>query len=167
MKSEFDVSSFDQEVLSRAKAGSANDARTTLVSAVIALNKVSHASPYLFYLLHCLEQILDGEEPARALNIVDQKSPGVKARASGEELMAVDLYLRIHLGFPPEKSITKVLELFNLSDRRKIQRLRKKYDGVYAGRGEKLMEQQSVDDLLAELSGSMRSKVAAIKPHKI
>ncbi|MEL0322002.1 MAG: hypothetical protein VXA68_08400, partial [Gammaproteobacteria bacterium] len=62
MKNDFDVSSFDKEVLSRAKAGSANDARTALVSAVIALNRVGHTSPYLLYLLECLQRILDGAD---------------------------------------------------------------------------------------------------------
>jgi len=162
MNNEFDVSSFDQEVVSRANAGSANDGRTALVSAVIALNRVSHTSPYLLYLLHCLEKVVNGEEPSQALNIDHQKSPGVKARARSEELMAVDLYLRIHLGFPPEKSIAKVLDLFNLSDRRKIQRLRKKYDGTYSDFNARLMEQQSLDDLIAEMTSLTRAAVASI-----
>jgi len=162
MKNEFDSSSFEQEVLSRAKAGSANDGLTALVSAVIALNRVSHTSPYLLYLLHCLEKIIDGEEPSQALNIVHKKSPGVKARARSEELMAVDLYLRMHLGFPPEKSIAKVLELFNLSDRRKIQRLRKKYDGTYSDFNARLMEQLSLDDLTAQMTSSTRAAIASI-----
>jgi hypothetical protein len=75
--------------------------------------------------LECLQKILDGTDPSQVFNIVYHKSPGVKARASDEELMATDIYLRLYLGFPPERSVEKVLELFNLADRRKIQRLRK------------------------------------------
>ena len=162
MKDEFKVSSLDQEILSRAKSGSTDDARTALVSAVIALNRVGHTSPYLLYLLECLQRILDGTDPGQVFNIVHQKSPGVKARASDEELMATDIYLRLYLGFRPERSVEKVLELFNLADRRKIQRLRKKYDGAYSDSEDQLMECQSSDDLLAEMSVSTKSKLSAI-----
>lgn len=162
MKNEFNVSSLDQEILRRAKSGSADDVRTALVSAVVALNRVGHTSPYLLYLLECLQRILDGTDPSQVFNIVHHKSPGVKARSSDEELMATDIYLRLYLGFPPERSVEKVLELFNLADRRKIQRLRKKYDGAYSDSADQLMESQSSDDLLAEMSLSTKSKLSAI-----
>ena len=165
MNSDFDSAEFNRDILKRAKNGSIKDAQAALVSAVIALNQVSYASPYLLYLQDCLERIIDGHDPVQVLNVADKKPPGVKARASSQELMAVDIYLRRCLGFPPEKSNARVLELFNLADRRHIQRLRKEYDGEYSDFDVKLMETQSADDLLAEMSVSMRSKVSAIEPH--
>lgn len=161
MKDPFDPAGFDQKLLARARAGDPSDAKHALKSAVIALNRFSHKSPYLGYLLACLEEILDGGEPSKVLGLT-KGPPGIKARVGDTELMAVDLYLRLHLGFPPERSIERVSEVFGLLDRRKIQRLRKSYDSAYADLDGPLMESQSVDDLVADISIPIRIKLAKI-----
>ena len=72
MKERFDPEEFDQKLLSRARAGDSSDARHALKSAVIALNRFSFNSPYLLYLQECLDQIISGVEPNRALGLEEQ-----------------------------------------------------------------------------------------------
>ena len=159
MEERFDPKEFDQKLLSRAKAGDSSDARHALKSAVIALNRFSCNSPYLLYLQECLEQVISGVEPNRAFGLEEDAKRGTPRKWNGIEVMAVDIYLRKFFGYPPEKALEQTLEIFGIADKRTIRDFRKEYDSEWAESSEPLMEQLSKDDLLANMSESIRKKL--------
>lgn len=163
MNNQFDQTEFDIEVIERARAGSAADARTALVSAVIALGRFGFYSPYLQYLQECLEQIISGVDPDRALGLKEPKKRGAPKKHNDCEVMAVDLYLRDHLGYASEEAISEILEKLEISDRSVVQKLRRIYDGRYSSQQEQLMEQLDKDDLLEWMTESVRKKVSEFK----
>jgi hypothetical protein len=159
MKERFYPEEFDQKLLSRAREGNPSDARHALKSAIIALNRFSFNSPYLLYLQECLEQIVSGVEPNRALGLEEDAKRGTPRKWSGIEVMAVDIYLRKYLGYPPEKALEKTLEIFEIADKRTIRDFRKEYDSEWAESSEPLMEQLPKDDLLINISENIRKKL--------
>lgn len=159
MKEIFDPEEFDQKLLSRARAGDSSDARHALKSAVIALNRFSFNSPYLLYLQECLEQIISGVEPNRALGLEENAKRGTPRKWNGIEVMAVDIYLRKYSGYPREKALEQTMEIFGIADKGTIRGFRKEYDSEWAESSEPLMEQLSKDDLLANMSESIRKKL--------
>ena len=161
MKEIFDPEEFDQKLLGKARAGDPSDARHALKSAVIALNRFSFTSPYLFYLQECLEQILSGVEPNRALGLEEDIKQGTPRKWNGIEVMAVDIYLRKYLSYQPEQALEQTLEIFGIGDKRTVREFRKEYDSEWAESSDPLMEQLSKDDLLINMSKSTRK----ILPH--
>jgi len=159
MTESFDPKELDEEILARARAGNPSDAKSALKSAVIALNKFSFTSPYLAYLQECLEQIISGVEPDRALGLEKDIRRGAPRKWSGIEVMAVDIYLRKYLLYSPEKALEETLEIFGIGDQRTIRDFRKEYDSEWAECDEPLMEQLSQDDLLSNMSESTRKKL--------
>ena len=92
------------------------------------------------------------------------KPTGPPKKYIDEELMAVDLLLRDHLGLKKEAAIIWIEEKIG-ADRRHVQRLRKVFDSRDASEStHPLMEALSMDDLL-HLAGSMRNKVGVLIPH--
>lgn len=159
MKDPYDPEGFDQKLLARARAGEPSDAKHALKSAVIALNRHSFSSPYLLYLQECLEQILSGVEPNRALGLEQDVKRGARRKWNGVEVMAVDIYLRKYRGNPPEKALEQTMEIFGIADKRTIRDFRKEYDSEWAESSEPLMENFSEDDLLINMSENIRKKL--------
>ena len=161
MNEAFDPKELDEEILARARAGDPSDARHALKSAVIALNRFSFNSPYLLYLQECLEQIVSGVEPNRALGLEEDAKQGTPRKWNGIEVMAVDIYLRKYFSYSPEKALEQTVEIFGIADKRTVRDFRKEYDSGWAESAGPLMEQLSKDDLLDNMPKSIRKN----RPH--
>ncbi|MDA9006870.1 hypothetical protein N9J36_04555 [Litoricola sp.] len=159
MKEAFDPKELDEEILARARAGDPSDARHALKSAVIALNRFSFNSPYLLYLQECLEQIVSGVEPNRALGLEEDAKRGTPRKWNGIEVMAVDIYLRKYFSYSPEKALEQTVEIFGIADKRTVRDFRKEYDSGWAESAGPLMEQLSKDDLLDNMPESIRKNL--------
>jgi len=159
MKGAFDPKELDEEILARARAGDLSDARHALKSAVIALNRFSFNSPYLLYLQECLEQIVSGVEPNRALGLEEDAKQGTPRKWNGIEVMAVDIYLRKYFSYAPEKALEQTVEIFGIADKRTVRDFRKEYDSGWAESAGPLMEQLSKDDLLDNMPKSIRKNL--------
>ena len=159
MKGAFDPKELDEEILTRARAGDLSDARHALKSAVIALNRFSFNSPYLLYLQECLEQIVSGVEPNRALGLEEDAKQGTPRKWNGIEVMAVDIYLRKYFSYAPEKALEQTVEIFGIADKRTVRDFRKEYDSGWAESAGPLMEQLSKDDLLDNMPKSIRKNL--------
>lgn len=159
MKEAFDPKELDEEILARARAGDPSDARHALKSAVIALNRFSFNSPYLLYLQECLEQIVSGVEPNRALGLEEDAKQGTPRKWNGIEVMAVDIYLRKYFSYSPEKALEQTVEIFGIADKRTVRDFRKEYDSGWAESAGPLMEQLSKDDLLDNMPKSIRKNL--------
>ena len=159
MKGAFDPKELDEEILTRARAGDLSDARHALKSAVIALNRFSFNSPYLLYLQECLEQIVSGVEPNRALGLEEDAKQGTPRKWNGIEVMAVDIYLRKYFSYSPEKALEQTVEIFGIADKRTVRDFRKEYDSGWAESAGPLMEQLSKDDLLDNMPKSIRKNL--------
>ena len=161
MNEAFDPKELDEEILARARAGDPSDARHALKIAVIALNRFSFNSPYLLYLQECLEQIVSGVEPNRALGLEEDAKQGTPRKWNGIEVMAVDIYLRKYFSYSPEKALEQTVEIFGIADKRTVRDFRKEYDSGWAESAGPLMEQLSKDDLLDNMPKSIRKN----RPH--
>ena len=154
------------DLISRAEHGDTEAAREVLSEITNDLLRNQLRPPLRTYLIEKLVCFLDQDMPLLdVLGLSSSGKPtGPPKKYIDEELMAVDLLLRDHLGLKKEAAIIWIEENIG-ADRRHVQRLRKVFDSRGASESSHpLMEALSMDDLL-HLAGSMRNKVGVLIPH--
>jgi hypothetical protein len=118
-------------------------------------------SPLFPYLADCIHQYLLGFPIEEAFNVVPPTNKGGKSENyDSTEIAALDILLRDYEHLGPERSISWMQKHIDQSiDRRRVQRVRKKYDKRYNPDADCPLMESCTRDLLLHLSGSLRKYV--------
>ena len=157
---------FENQLIRRAEEGDPEAGRIALETIAGRIETRRYESPLFDYLATNIRAHLDDGIPLdRALGVEEEPNKGGASTKYDEtELAAVDLILRDHAHFGPEKAVSWIHSNIG-ADRRLVQRLRLKYDARYNKFGAERLAESLDLDLLLHMSGSMREKVAEVIPH--
>ncbi|MFZ5620690.1 MAG: helix-turn-helix domain-containing protein [Pseudomonadota bacterium] len=153
---------FHEELIRRASRGDAEAGREILRTVTLLIDAGQWTSPLFAFLADCLwEYTQHGIPLDRALCVEPEPASGGRPQKyNPDELAAIDIILRDHAGYTPEKAVRWIAEKIG-ADKRTVHRIRRRYDKSAEG---PLTESLSLDDLL-QMSGSMRKNLDEVLPH--